>query len=425
MHDLRLVGVHDDGEHLVLTDAAGERFRLAADDALRAAVRRDRAHLGQLQIEIGGGPRPKEIQSRIRAGSSAEEVAEATGWPLDKIQRYESPVLAERAHVAELAQAVRLRRRAAEQVTLGAEVTGRLIARDVDPERAEWDAWRTESGPWTVLVRFEAGGRPREARWHFDVSARSVTPADDEARWLSEQVPSSEGPLGGGRLAAVPAGVVYDVDADGGVPMVDDGGPLDLMSAMRTRRADRVATSRRRPPATSPGPKVGTETNSGPADVPGARHPARRSRPHDPDAVSLDPALLADPPAAHPPASVTAGLVEAEEQATEHPDGGPALAEAAAAAAASGTSAGGSSAATTSASGRSAASRSRAGRSAAGRSAPRAPAAPSAPPPTMDGSPADPDDDETSTPRHRVARTRNRRASVPSWDDIMFGTKRE
>jgi hypothetical protein len=394
MHDLRLVGVHDDGEHLVLTDASGERFRLAADDALRAAVRRDRAHLGQLQIEIAGGLRPKEIQTRIRAGSSAEAVAEATGWPLEKIRRYEGPVLAERSHVAELAQAVRLRRRPAEQVTLGAEVVGRLTARDVDPERAEWDAWRSDSGPWTVIVRFEAGGRPREARWHFDLAARSVTPADDEARWLSEQVPDGDGPLAGGRLAAVPPGVVYDVDADGGVPMVDDGGPLDLMSAMRTRRADRVATSRRRPPQPA---RPDTGARPDPADVPGARHPARRARHHEPETVRLDPAMLADPPAAHPPASLTTGLVKPGEQAPDHPDDRPALARAPAA-----------------------------DPPADPPAAPPAPAPRPEPTPVADGPAADPaDDEEASTPRHRSTRARNRRASVPSWDDIMFGTKRE
>jgi hypothetical protein len=126
MHDLRLVGVHDDGEHLVLGDAEGQRFLLSVDEALRAAVRRDRAHLGQLQIEMGGGLRPREVQARVRAGATAEDVAAACGWPLDRVRRYEGPVLAERAHVADLAREVTLRRRGSEQVTLGTEVSRRL-----------------------------------------------------------------------------------------------------------------------------------------------------------------------------------------------------------------------------------------------------------------------------------------------------------
>ena len=55
MHDLRLIGVHEDGEHLLLSDSEGGRFRVRVDEPLRTAVRRDRPRLGQQQIEIDGG----------------------------------------------------------------------------------------------------------------------------------------------------------------------------------------------------------------------------------------------------------------------------------------------------------------------------------------------------------------------------------
>ena len=42
MQDLRLIGVHEDGQHLLLADADGGRYRLGLDEALRAAARRDR-----------------------------------------------------------------------------------------------------------------------------------------------------------------------------------------------------------------------------------------------------------------------------------------------------------------------------------------------------------------------------------------------
>jgi hypothetical protein len=293
MHDLQLVGVHDDGEHLVLSDGDGRRYLLGVDEALRAAVRRDRAHLGQLQIEIGGELRPREVQARIRAGATAEEVAAASGWPLERVRRYEGPVLAEREHVARLARDVVLRRRSGESPTLGTEVTRRLTARGVDAEKVTWDSWRPDQGPWTVAVSFSAGGRDRQARWHLDLSGRSVTPADDEARWLSEQSPEGEGPLGGVRLAAVPTSSVYDVEADGGVADASHD-PLDLMTAMRSRRRERDL---HRPTRRS------HDAGADPADVPGALHPARRRRQTRPEPLELDPTLLGDPPAAHPPAS--------------------------------------------------------------------------------------------------------------------------
>lgn len=307
MHDLRLVGVHGDGEHLLLTDAEGGRFLLAIDDAVRAAVRRDRPHLGQLQIEIEGGLRPRDVQVRIRAGATAEEVASLAGWPVEKVRRYEGPVLAEREHVASVAREVRLRRRGG-SVTLGAEVSRRLMARGVDLDHVRWDAWRVDGDPWTVTVTFPAGGRERSARWHLDLAARSVSPGDDEARWLSEDQPEGEGPLAGARLSAVPLGPapvsgaqVYDVEVDGGIGSSEASRPgsgeaLDLVSAMRARRQAGRGGRRRSGHAEVGGGATGEGTGL---------HPAGRRRPRDggsqPEPLDLDPTLMDSPPAAHPP----------------------------------------------------------------------------------------------------------------------------
>jgi hypothetical protein len=318
MHDLRLVGVHEDGEHLLLSDAEGARFLLAVDEALRAAVRRDRPHLGQLQIEIEGGLRPRDVQSRIRAGATAEEVAALAGWTVEKVRRYEGPVLAEREHVADVAREVHLRRRNG-SVTLGAEVSRRLTARGVDPDEVRWDAWRVEGDPWTVVVSFPAGGRERSARWHLDLSSRSVTPGDDEARWLSEDQPEGEGPLAGARLSAVTlspadtpgrAGHVYDVEVDGGIGSSDAGSwssgsgeALDLVSAMRARRQAGRGARRR---GTSHGGGSGPVRDGD--GLPTGTHPAGRRRPGagapQPEPLELDPSLMDDPPAAHPPAGI-------------------------------------------------------------------------------------------------------------------------
>ena len=311
MPDLRLVGVHDDGENLLLADDEGQRYLLAVDDGLRAAVRRDRAHLSKLQVENQGGLRPRDVQSRIRAGATSEEVAVAAGWSVEKVQRYEGPVLAERAHVAELARRVRLRRRGGEPVLLGTEVAARLENRGVASGSVAWDSWRTEDGPWTVVVSFAAGGRERQARWHIDLASSSVTPVDDEARWLSEESAPAEGPVPGLRLTSVPSAGVYDIEADGGVTSTGsrDAGSLDLVTAMRSRRREpgrgmpaRTATARSLP-----------SSADDPAGVPGSRHPVHgaRRRPQA-EPLELDPTLMDDPPAAHPPASAHQDLAVAE-----------------------------------------------------------------------------------------------------------------
>ncbi len=270
MQDLRLIGVHEDGHHLLLAGADGARFTVPLDDALRAAARRDRPRLGQLQIEMDTGLRPRDVQAMIRSGASTQEVAERSGWSVEKVRKYEGPILAERAYVADLARQVRMRVRGAagggDVPTLAGRVAKRMRGRGVDPSTSEWDAWRSpDDGRWTVVLSFVAGGRERQACWVFDPASRIVDAADDEARWLSEDEDASasaKGPLGRGPLTTPRAATVYDVEAEGGVGDADTGSstkrddPVDLMTAMRERSTvrGRRSPSRRRPaPSELPG----------------------------------------------------------------------------------------------------------------------------------------------------------------------------
>ncbi|MBX9244770.1 DUF3071 domain-containing protein, partial [Actinotalea ferrariae] len=211
MSELRLVGLHDDGEHVVLEGPDGQRFSLPIDDALRAAVRRDRPQLEQVRAEQRGVIPPREIQARIRAGSTAEDVAEQSGMPVGMVRRYEGPVLAEREHVAGQAQGTRIGHDPGAPV-LGDLVTDRLATRGVDDASLRWDAYRAGAGPWTVEVAFDAAGSTRSARWTFEPSTRTLRAVDDEARWLSE-TELAEGPIPRRHLAAVPGGV-FDVEVD-------------------------------------------------------------------------------------------------------------------------------------------------------------------------------------------------------------------
>jgi hypothetical protein len=307
MQDLRLIGVHEDGEHLLLAAADGTRFRVRIDEPVRAAVRRDRPRLGQLQIEVDGGLRPRDVQALIRAGASVEEVAERAGWPVEKVRRYEGPVIAEREHVAGLAREVRLRGRGgssgASAPTLAIRVSQRLSGRGVDPAEATWDSWRSDEGPWTVVLTFPAGGRQRQASWTYHAADRTVTAVDDEARWLSEdEQPNIPGPIPAPHLASVPvrSTTVYDVEAEGGVhaagrPTERTAEPLDLMTAMRERSA---ARARRRPgprrDATPPAPTASPVT---PTHVPGAADAPEEAVPLE--HIAYDPTTMPPPPPAH------------------------------------------------------------------------------------------------------------------------------
>lgn len=185
MRDLHLNGVHEDGEHLLLRDDAGEEYRLRIDDHVRAAARREH------RPALPGATRPptlgpREVQAMIRAGADAEEAAQAAGWTVEKVHRYDGPILAEREHIAYLAGNARLRGRGSEHATtLRERVEDRLTERGVEPTAARWDSWRSEDGQWTVEVTFAAGGRPRTAAWRFNRASVAVQALDDEARWLS------------------------------------------------------------------------------------------------------------------------------------------------------------------------------------------------------------------------------------------------
>ncbi|MGH3509109.1 MAG: septation protein SepH, partial [Nocardioidaceae bacterium] len=111
---LTLVGLTEDKAGLVLVSTSGEEFILPNDARLRTAVRGEAARLGQLEIQMESVLRPRDIQARIRAGDSPENVATAAQTTLDKVMGYATPVLAERAHVAERAQRASVRRPAGE-----------------------------------------------------------------------------------------------------------------------------------------------------------------------------------------------------------------------------------------------------------------------------------------------------------------------
>jgi len=156
--------------------------------------------------------RPRDIQARIRAGESPEAVAAAAQTSIEKIMGYATPVLAERAHVADRAQRASVRRKSSEGPAriLGDAVAERLRGRNVDPESVEWDAWRREDGRWTLVADYRSGESPRHAEFVFDAPGRYVVPEDDEARWLVGEQSASRGPQprsgsGPRRLSAVGA----------------------------------------------------------------------------------------------------------------------------------------------------------------------------------------------------------------------------
>ncbi|MFD9339207.1 septation protein SepH [Streptomyces sp. NPDC060028] len=198
MPELRVVAVSNDGTRLVLKAADSTEYTLAIDERLRAAVRNDRARLNQIEIEVESHLRPRDIQARIRAGASAEEVAQLAGIPVDRVRRFEGPVLAERAFMAERARKTPVRRPGESTgPQLGEAVQERLTLRGAEKETVQWDSWRRDDGTWEVLLVYRVASESHSASWTYDPPRRLVVAVDDEARSLigeSDDLPATPEP---------------------------------------------------------------------------------------------------------------------------------------------------------------------------------------------------------------------------------------
>ncbi|GAB2715088.1 septation protein SepH [Nocardia thraciensis] len=185
MRELRVIGLTPDSAHIVCVDTeTGVKYRLAADEKLRAAARGDLARFGQIEIEMEATMRPRDIQARIRAGASVEQVTEESGMPTSRVERFAYPVLLERARAAELAQRAHPVRSDGPAVeTLLDVVTAAFAERGHNSDIAEWDAWKDEKGHWVAQLQWQAGRSVIAAHWRFqpDAHGGSVTPLDDPA----------------------------------------------------------------------------------------------------------------------------------------------------------------------------------------------------------------------------------------------------
>ncbi|MCO7271595.1 MULTISPECIES: septation protein SepH [Cellulosimicrobium] len=302
MDELELVRLHEDGEHLVLRARGGAEFTLPITEALRAAVRRDRPHLEHLRAEGERNLAPREIQARLRAGESVEAVAEAAGLGVEHVRRFAGPVVAEQEYVVDRVRASR-QGHEEDSPTVGELVAQRLAARDVEPDAVEWSAARQPGASWVVTAAFEVGTGSRTARWEYDAATRALQALDDEARWLS----GTDAP----RDPTPGAVAVFDVDATGrgrglraAPPTPPDDGTAELLDDLSQRRGVRP----RKAPA-GPVEVEGQEPFEGFGPQVGARHdedasqdapddtaaPAGATVVHLPTVRPLDAVRLPDP----------------------------------------------------------------------------------------------------------------------------------
>lgn len=182
MEELRLVGVAEGGDRLLLASDGGRSYTVPIDERLRAAANGHLVRLGRLTAGTELAITPKEIQSRIRSGQSADEVAASTGVDVEYVQRFVGPVLREREHIAGQARDARIGTAGGPAPLLGDVVEAALARRGLSGDDAEWDAGKRADGTWQVWVRL---GDDETASWSLDVVRRQAAPLDEVARSLT------------------------------------------------------------------------------------------------------------------------------------------------------------------------------------------------------------------------------------------------
>ena len=173
----------EDGTKFVLQDENGNEFALDLDEKTRDAARnwrkRPKASLHDKNHELTVA----EIQARIRAGISAEDLAQVSSIPLERIRRFEPPVLQERYWISKRARETEIRR-AHGSAAFDEIVQTRILHGGGDIESTKWDAWRREDGRWNIACSFVGKKGETEAHWAYDPDVSTIAPLDDVARWL-------------------------------------------------------------------------------------------------------------------------------------------------------------------------------------------------------------------------------------------------
>ena len=199
MLELRLVGVHDDGENLVLESADGTRFALPIDMNLRTSITKARRIQPARGLGTKGSFGPRDIQTRFRQGASVEEIAEESGWEPERVRRYEWPIVAERAHIIRAAQGVKVGRRSSASglaqipVTLASRIADVTAAHGFAEAAQDWSTRQKDNGQWSIEVDFALTPRDREelparvmfpARWVYNPANQSLYASNEAAYFL-------------------------------------------------------------------------------------------------------------------------------------------------------------------------------------------------------------------------------------------------
>ncbi len=246
MQEIRLTG-NEDGA-ILLESSDGTSYRLTVDEALKTAVRK-----ASSASSVAAGITPREIQEQVRSGKSVQQIADETGAELEFLLTFALPVLDELDHMVASARAVRLtipgdRFNDDSQVEFGDLVDGRL--QENGAADIVWTSSRADGAVWLIGVTYQVGKNAGSAHWIFDPRKVTLSPEDESAAALSV-LELNPGPIPKVRVVTDPPKAfrkenetVQEVDEPVGATVVDlaaaRNAANDLLDEIQKRRSETI-----------------------------------------------------------------------------------------------------------------------------------------------------------------------------------------
>jgi len=187
MSELRLTGKTEDGNHLALVDNEGNSYSVRISDNLRATVNQPRL-TSVPAVDSSETMSVKEIQRRLRAGESFEQVAREGQITVEKVERFSGPIMQEREYILDRARELVMRKDAyRSDLTFSDVVQAKLSPRGVDTDQISWNTWRLPDGIWHIELHFPNRDGSGVATWNFDMARRALEATDGNGAWLLDE----------------------------------------------------------------------------------------------------------------------------------------------------------------------------------------------------------------------------------------------
>ena len=255
MQQLHLVGFTADNRGLIFSARKGAKsggFVVNLDDKLLARVdemvARREAEAQQSSDRPKSALSPREIQARLRAGRSIQQVAREAGVEEEWVARWAAPIAAEQAQVVERAQALTMEkgRVGPSAVSLGESVRWNMADRGIVFTDAgwtgSWDAYHLRSNSWMVRFTYVYRRATHQAEWEVDTRDAVVVSRNRQATELGYVAP-------GTRRPKMPRSMLASVNLPSVAP------PVPSSSSARPKASGDVAAAKPAPARPAPAKK--------------------------------------------------------------------------------------------------------------------------------------------------------------------------